>query len=244
VRAAAGTRTELCSNPQPPRWEKKGNKEKKGRRPHPAEEAAIGRLHSGAHQAQAAGRLVERLAHHRARVVHQHHVPDLRTAPGSGARRARAQPRAASGVSRASLGVPGPRSARTRTSVSARLGRRARGSTCRANTFAAPSVCAFRPRRPEREKRDLAPGARGPQTCEDGPARESGRAGHSPTRAPDQPQPPHWSRVWRAAHQGRGLTREAVESTATACCPSWGPRTPGAYGNTGRPRAQRVRQQA
>lgn len=45
---------------------------------HPAEEAAVCSLHSGTNQAQAPGRLVQRLAHHRARIVHQDHVPDLR----------------------------------------------------------------------------------------------------------------------------------------------------------------------
>ncbi len=146
--------------------EKKGRK--KGRRPHPAEEAAIRRLHSRAHQAQAAGCLVERLAHHRARVVHQHHVPDLRTRPGSGGRRARAQPRAASGMSGALISVPGPHIARARTSVSAQLGRCVGGSMCRANTLAAPPACALSPCQPERERLGPAPGARGPQTCEVG----------------------------------------------------------------------------
>ncbi len=150
-----------CGDPRPPQWEKKRKEEKKGRRPHPAEEAAVRRLHSRAHQAQAAGRLVERLAHHRARVVHQHHVPDLRTRPGSGGRRARAQPRAASGVSGALIGVPGPHIARTRTSVSAQLGRCVGGSTCRANSLAAPPARALGPCQPERERLGLAPGQGG-----------------------------------------------------------------------------------
>ena len=48
---------------------------------HPAKKAAVSSLHGGADQAQAARRLVQRLAHHGARVMHEHHVPDLRITP-------------------------------------------------------------------------------------------------------------------------------------------------------------------
>ena len=48
---------------------------------HPAKEAAVCSLHSGTNQAQAPSRLVQRVAHDGARVVHEHHVPDLRAVP-------------------------------------------------------------------------------------------------------------------------------------------------------------------